>query len=33
MDVDTAITELMHESVTWAEQNARGLVIGYGGGH
>ena len=29
--IDTAITELMHESVTWAEQNARGLVIGNDG--
>jgi 3-hydroxyacyl-CoA dehydrogenase len=31
--IDTAITELMHESIAWAEQNARGLVIGNDGGN
>jgi 3-hydroxyacyl-CoA dehydrogenase len=29
--IDTAITELMHESIDWAEKNARGLVIGNDG--
>lgn len=29
--IDTAITELMHESADWAERNARGLVIGNDG--
>ena len=29
--IDTAITELMHESVDWAERNGRGLVIGNDG--
>lgn len=29
--IDTEITNLMHESVEWAEQNMRGLVIGNDG--
>ncbi|MFZ5439383.1 MAG: 3-hydroxyacyl-CoA dehydrogenase/enoyl-CoA hydratase family protein [Myxococcota bacterium] len=31
--IDTAITELMHESIDWAEKHARGLVIGNDGGN
>jgi 3-hydroxyacyl-CoA dehydrogenase len=31
--IDTAITELMHESADWAERNGRGLVIGNDGGN
>lgn len=31
--IDNDITALMHESLDWAEQNARGLVIGNDGGN
>jgi len=31
--IDHDITSLMHESLDWAEQNARGLVIGNDGGN